>query len=918
MAHCVDVSQTEVGIVGRRGELDAVERFVARPHHGASAFTICGPAGIGKTTVWQAGVELARSRGFGVLVSRPTGAEASLSFAGLADLLMPVDEAVLDDLPPPQRRALAVALLQEEAEGQQVDGRAVATATYTVLRALSADRPVLVAIDDAQWLDEASADALRFAVRRLDDAAVAVLTSVRVQDSRPETFESALSDDRRETLELAPLSVAALHDVIRARLGHTLRRPTLVRIVERSAGNAFFAIEIARELARQEGAAGELPVPASVRELERARVGRLPPETQDALLLASALAVPTTAVVPAGRLAPAEEAGLVRIDAGGRLRFEHPLVAAAIYESAPASRRRRAHRELAGLIGDKEERARHLALAAEGPDEAVAAVLDDAVAHTAARGASAAAAELGRYALDLTSEGLHEDRARRSIVLAHQLVNAGESAAARVVLEACEPQSVEGDLRARLLVELGWILWHEGDLDAGHRLVREALEHVSDRELAARTHATAAWLLQSQELPLAIEHCDAAVRLLDPEARPGPYSWALLLGAYLRLLNGEGADDDTYRRGCELQKQVVEWDDMSPVVGMWPLLKDEFRESRAFYEPGLSLSREAGDVPSVQGTLVRLAEIACWLGEWEEADALAAEGAELAERTGSSAYLGSALYARALVDAHRGRVDEARAAGEQIVDAFGTTLQGALGHWVLGFVALSLGEPAAADEQYSHAQAVVDALGQREPARFRFQPDHLEAVVELGELERARGMLASLEARAAVFPRPWILATGSRCRALVLAAEGETTAALAAVEDALEHHERLEMPFERARTLLVKGRILRRLRQKRRARAALEEAAAAFAQLGAALWVAAANDELRRVATRRAPTTLTPTERRIAELAATGLSNPEIAAQAFVSRKTVEANLARVFRKLGIASRAQLGRALDREHGPIS
>jgi DNA-binding CsgD family transcriptional regulator len=275
------------------------------------------------------------------------------------------------------------------------------------------------------------------------------------------------------------------------------------------------------------------------------------------------------------------------------------------------------------------------------------------------------------------------------------------------------------------------------------------------------------------------------------------------------------------------------------------------------------------------------------------------------------------LYARGLVDAHFGRLEEARSVGERIVETFGPTIQGASGHWVLGFAALSIGDAAGADEQYSQTQAIIDAQGQREPARFRFQPDHLEAVVELGDLARARAMLDSLEARAAVFRRPWILATSARCRALLLAAEGDLETADAAAVDALHHHERLEMPFERARTLLVRGRILRRLKRKREARAALEEALATFDRLGAATWMQVATTELRRVATRRAPDDLTPTERQIAELAAAGHSNREIATRAYVSPKTVEANLGRIYRKLGIASRAQLGRALDQEAEPI-
>jgi DNA-binding CsgD family transcriptional regulator len=906
-------------IVGRRRELGAIDAFLARASDGAAALALRGPAGIGKTTVWQAGVDLATERGWCVLVARPAGVEASLSFAGLVDLFAHVDDAALDFLPPPQRRALAAALLRDDPVDGRIDRRALATATASALGELARARPILVAVDDAQWLDMATVDALSFALRRGADISLGVLCSIRTDAGWSTTFEMALPEDRRADLELTPLTVAAMHEVIRARLGRSLPRPTVVKILERTGGNAFYALEIARELARRgEDASGELPVPASAHELVRVSVGRLPRETRDALLLASALAVPTTAVASADVFDAAEQAGVVRIDAAGRVHFEHPLLAAAIYESASPSRRRNAHRQLVERSDNLETRARHLALAADGPDEAVATELDAAATHTAARGASAAAAELARLALQATPGGAHEAQARRTLTLAHHLLDAGESAASRVALESFDAHLVEGDLRAELLRDLGYGLWYEGEREFGYRLILDALEHVRDRELAARTHAAAAWLWHDGDLDRAIEHADAAVALLNPEEHPGPYSWSLLLGAYLRLLNGEGDDEAAYRRGRELQERPIDWDDTSPVLGMWPLLHDRFPEARVFYERGLDRSRSEGDMTSVQGTLIRLAEIACWTGDWVDADRLADECMALADRTASSALLGSSLYARGLVDAHLGRLGEARAAGVEIVATFGSTTQGALGHWLLGFVALSRGDPKTADNEYSRAQAIVDAQGQREPARYRFQPDHVEAVVELGDVKRARARLGTLEQRAAAFPRPWILATNARCRALVAAADGDLAGAAAAAVEAMGHHEALEMPFERARTLLVQGRILRRLKQKRDARSTLEEAVRVFARLGAVTWVQTANAELRRLATRRAPDELTPTERRIAELAATGLSNPEIAARVYVSRKTVEANLARVYRKLGISSRAQLGRAIEGNAEPIS
>ena len=904
-------------LVARRDELETIERFCAGAStgEGATALAISGPAGIGKTTVWRAGVERARSQGWRVLVAEAANREAALSFAGLADLLATVDDALLESPPPPQRRALAAALLRADDAGSS-DFRALAAATTTVLGELAASQPTLIAVDDAQWLDAATADALRFALRRLGGAPVAALVSVRQGGGRPETFETALPRERRSELKLAPLTLAAVHEVIRARLGVALPRRALVRIVERTEGNVFFALEIARELLRSGDVAraADLPLPPSVQELVGLQVARLPPASRDALLLASALAVPTTAAVPVEDLAAAEDAGIVRVDAGGRIHFEHPLLASAIYESTPVARRRDAHRRLANRSEDLEERARHLALAAAGPDEVVAAELDAAVRHTAARGASTAAAQLAQLALAATPGHDADARARRTVTLAHQLLVAGETAGARAALEQeCARYSEPGDLRARLLRELGSILWYEGERETGYGLLREALENARDPELAARTHAAAAWLLHDTDLPRAIEHADAAVGLFDPGQQPGPYSSALLLAAYLRLTNGEPPDEEAYMRGRALQEQGVEWDDVSPVVGMWPLLHDDFADARAIYRAGLERSRAAGDVTNVQGTLVRLAEIECWTGDWPEADRLAAEAVALADRTDSTAYLGSCLYARALVDAHLGRLESAQQAGERILATFEASVQAALGEWVLGFVALSRADAAGADAHYTRAQEIVDALGQREPARFRFQPDQVEAVVALGDLPRARALLDALDARGAVFPRPWLLATAARGRALLAAAGGDLAAAQAAGEEALRHHAELAMPFERARTLVVQGGILRRLKQKRAARTLLEEAVAIFERLGAPVWSATARAELARTATRRAAVGLTPTERRIAELAAAGFANPEIAARVFVSRKTVEANLARAYRKLGIASRAQLARALDRD-----
>jgi DNA-binding CsgD family transcriptional regulator len=911
------VATDKAVVVGRRSELAVLRSFIERIGEGAAAFVVSGPGGIGKTTVWRTGVALARTAGCRVLVARPSSAEARLSFAGLADLLAPLEPGLFDRLPEPQRRALGVALLKEDPGQRRADSRAVATATASLLRQLAEDGPLVLAVDDAQWLDAATDDALRFALRRLPDVPLGVLSSIRADAGQRDTFDAAVARERRVEVALAPLSLAAVHDILRAELGQSLPRPTLVKVVQLSGGNPFYAIEIARELSRLGAttASGLLPIPPDVQALVGARVARLPKRTQDALLLASSAAAPTTAFIDEEALASAEDADLVRITRDGLIRFTHPLVAAAVYDTGGAARLRAAHRALADRVEDREERARHLALATTGRDDAVAAVLDEAAVHAASRGASAAAAELARLALDHTGrEG--EPKLTRSRALAHYLLGAGDTAGAREVLEACDPESVDGGARAELLLQLGELLWFEQDSwERGYALVLEALEYARDPELAARAHRAAAWLSQDVDAARAIAHAEAAVALLDPDRNPGAYSSVLLHSAYLRLIDGRGADDDAYRRGRALQEQTTDWSDISAVVGMWALFKDDFADAKQFFEAGLERSRAEGDEPSVQGTLVRLTEIACWTGDWEAADRFAAEGVELAARVGSTAYLGSALYARGLVDAHMGRVEDARAGGERIIELFASGTHAALGHWVLGFLALSLEQPALADEHLTRAAALVAELGHREPARFRFHPDQVEAAVELGDLDRARRLLDALEERADTFPRPWIAGAVARCSALLLAAQGDPKAGLRGIE-ASPQRASSAMPFEQARTLLVEGRILRRLKQKLRARIALEQALAIFRGLGAELWVQRTQNELARVSVRGASGALSATELRIARLAADGLTNQAIAAEVFVTQKTVEANLARAYRKLDIRSRAQLGRALD--EGPTA
>ncbi len=355
------------GIIGRQGELAALDDFLEAAGEWPRGLFFEGPAGIGKTRLWREGLERARARHLRVLASRPGGAEVQLGFAGIADLLRDVLEDVLAELPSPQRRALAVALLLEDAEGAAPDDRAVAAAFLGALRTLAATGPVVVAVDDMQWLDAASARTLAFALRRLEDEPIGVLGTIRVspEEADPVELVRSLAHERLSRVPLGPLSVGALYELVQSRLGTQLHRSTLLHLHETSAGNPFFALELARALqaAGREPATGDpLPVPVGLRELVEGRLARLSPRAQEALLVASALNQPTVGLVQdSDAVAEAVEAGVVELD-GDSIRFTHPLLASIHYASAPPERRRDIHPRLAELITDPEERARHRGL----------------------------------------------------------------------------------------------------------------------------------------------------------------------------------------------------------------------------------------------------------------------------------------------------------------------------------------------------------------------------------------------------------------------------------------------------------------------------------------------------------------------------------------------------------------------------
>jgi DNA-binding CsgD family transcriptional regulator len=900
------------GVFGRQRELELLSASLGRMRGGLRACVLTGPAGMGKTTLWRRGVELAHDGGAEVLASRPAEAEAHLSYAGLSDVLGSVDPARLEALPEVQRRALEVAVLQRDAGETAVDARAVASGLLSALRSLTAAGPILVAVDDAQWLDPATAAALAYALRRLEESPVGVLASVRTDDSRPPTFLDAVPPERRDELTLPPLTVAAIHAVVRSELGWVPARPTLVRIAAASGGNPFHALEIVRELRRlgTTSVTGHMPTPEESRSLVRARLARLPQPTRDALLAAACLGAPTTALVDEEALAAAEEAGVVRVESDGRIRFVHPLFASGVYELAPATRRRATHRELSRLALDPEERARHLALACEAPDEDVARAVEAAARHARLRGAPDTAAELMELALRLTPSG--PAALERRLVLAEHLYVAGDFGRGTELLRDPRTSFPPGDLRARALLLLSELVYRrEGEPEAA-ALVHEALEHAHDPILRARCHMRLAGWATTSDVHEAAADIDAAHALLErsAEKEPGLRAAVLVNRVRVDVFLGRGLDLAALPPALDLEQAEPPRDVDERIVfvlGIWLRYVDDFDGARGQFEQAQRTALEEGDDSSLVNILFNRMVVELWAGEWTRADEIARELGEVAEQLSQTNVAGAWV---AYVDAHHGRLDTVREAVAKADRHDG--LVDMLYLRALGVAELGAGLYEDASEHLASALADIERMGTEEPAIWRIDGDAIEAALGAGELELARRLLARFEERAARSGLSWNRAVSARCRGLLHAADGELELASEALERALVEHRRHPLPFETARTLSAHGQVLRRRKQRREARESLEQARAIFARIGADAWTRRVDEELRRVAVRRAPEELSPTELRIARLAADGLTNRLIAERAFVSIKTVETNLKRAYRKLGISSRAQLARALDR------
>ncbi len=904
-------------LVGRQWEIAGVDRFLDLVPRGPAALVLEGEAGIGKTTVWRAALDAARSRSYRVLICRASESEGALSFLGLGDLLEGAGGDAFELLPEPQRVALEQAL--RRSAGDSPDRVSVARGALSVLRALAAEAPTVVAIDDVRWLDAPSAVVLRFVVHRLTDERLGFLVSVRDGGATSLEFDHAFSGGAVVRLRLESLSFEELEEVVRLHLPVSFTRPTWRALHRISGGNPFFALQLAAALERRGGQAPgqELPIPETLADAVRERLAALSPSAQAALLPVAALAQPTLALVRAGAaeaegVEEAVEAGVLQID-GERLRFAHPLLASFVYGDASEAVRRAVHRRLAALVADPEENALHLGRGAVEPDESVAATLEATADRAAKRGHREIAAELAGHAERLTPTARPDDRARRVRKAAGFLYAAGDGRRSREFLDELVERLPPSEERARALRLLGFVV---DDVSRSTALLEQALgEAGGDLELrsqvctllSAKESWGGNWSAGARRLREAVELAE----------RSG--GGAALATAFARLAWAEVAPDrlPLIERAVEIERSLPEFlpypDSPSHLYGVVLLAVDRLDEARRqleeSYERGLAL----GDSHRLVH-LGWLAELELRAGNWERALAHARACEAIGRQFGTRDADAWGAWSRALVEAHLGNVDAAAEAGERasrLARAIGFQWIIALSELALGFLHLPAGQEAAALDHLLPLLKERAGIELHPSLVARTHSNAIEALVGTGELGHAETLAGRLEEHARAMPVPSAMAAAARCRALVLAQGGDLPGARASIEHALAAHARLREPLELARTYLAKGSIERRAKQKAEARASLARAEEIFAELGARLWLERARRELARTGlTRSLDRELTPTELRAAELAASGSQNKEIAGALFVSVKSVEANLSRVYAKLGIRSRIELASRL--------
>ncbi|HEX4659437.1 MAG TPA: AAA family ATPase [Streptosporangiaceae bacterium] len=911
----------------RPAERRRVREFALGTRALPAGLVIQGEAGAGKSTLWRAGVEAAGQAGHRLLRSEPSASEADLSFAGLSDLLADVLPGAAAQIPGPQREALEVALLLRPASEEPPTARAVGLAVLATLRACASEGPVLVAIDDVQWLDDASLEALTFALRRLSEGPLSLLAAARTEAAAdPLTagapppshgWQDLLAALPAELIDLAPLDIWQIQNL----LPPTVTAAQARLVARQSRGNPFWAMEILASLD-----SAESTVPPLARALTDRISRSLTAEAAEALAVvaaagrigvAEALAVLAHLSDPAAALDAAVLAGVV-VENRTRVSVAHPLIGGAAVESLPPGRRVQLYRRLAEASSGPERYAHFAALGASpGPDGAVAGALDSAAAAAHARAGNAAAALFATQAVAFTPEPDSDALVRRRIRAGELLFLAGDIEGSLQHLDALDIDRLATPDLERALP----LLLDMADLVRGAAAAAAIVTHAVE-VAGADPRRCALVLALASDIVYGIRggRRAAAAEAISCAEAAGAAANPSLHRALVNLAAGQaaaggGLDTGLLDRasGLEASLPVLRLYDSADLYrGLWSRYVDDLDLARAALGRCIARAADIGDDYAQCAFLTYLALTEVLAGDFAAATRAldAADAAAMWHDWPPSPWY---VESRCELLIAAGDLDGAvRLAEEHLPDVEARPTSGRfMGACIRGKVAAWRGDAATTIRHLERAAEYADQCEWADPGvRDRVDPPLAWAYVAVGRPEDGRQISAWLREIGRRLGRPALVGDACRIDALAAAADGDLEAAAESARAAVTAHGASPLRVELALSLLALGRIERRRKARSQSRGALSQARELAIQMGHRPLLAEIERELPRVAAARSGTELTATERRVAELIADGATNRDAAAALFVSVRTVETHVASIYRKLGVRTRAELARRL--------
>jgi len=884
----------------RVAEWRRVREFAEAAGTSPAALAVQGEAGAGKSTLWRAGVEAAATAGHRLLRSEASASETDLSFAGLSDLLAEVLPLVAREIPGPQREALEVALWLRPAGDQAPTAHAVALAALAALRACVAEGPVLVAVDDVQWLDEASLDALTFALRRLASGPLCVLLAARSEAPADPLTAGAPPPSGRWRELLAAVGVAEVIDLVPLDLW---------------------------QVQKLLPGAADAPVPQLARALTSRLSRVLSPAAAEVLAVVAAAGRMTAGDVlavlghledPAAALDTAIVAGVV-VETGDRVAAAHPLIGAAAVESLPPGRRTSLYRRLAAASANPERYAHFAALAVgPGPDAMVADALDAAAAAARARAGNVAAGQFAARAVRFTSHADAAALVRRRIQAGELLCLAGDTHASLEALSMLDiDQLATADLE-RALPLLADLTENFRGIASATAIVTGAVKTAGDdarrRALVLALASDVVYGIPGGKRAAAVEAIRCAEAAGDAAA-PSLHR-ALINLALVKATAAEGLDTALLDRAERLETGLPDlrlYDTADLYRGIWSRYIEDLDTARAAMGRCIARAKDAGDDFALRIFLCYLASTEQLAGDY----AAAAKALDTADTTAAwydwpsnpwhveprcelLIAAGDTDGALRLADAHLPDQEHSPATARFM----GALIRGKVSGWC--------GEAAAAVRHFERAAWCAEQMEWADPGvRNRLDIPLAEAYVAAGQAADASRISARLREAGVRLRRPALTGDANRIAALIAALAGDLDTAAELARAAVAAHQQTPLRPELARSLLALGRIERRRKARKQARDALNRARALAARMGHRPLLAEIDGELPRVAAARLPTELTATEQRVADLIADGATNRDAATALFVSVRTVETHVASIYRKLGVRNRAELARKLS-------